>query len=85
MARTQSSKHLYYPQDISRVLESSRADLRTVITSAVPRSRVLRMVSGVMLERQGDPYGRHASAGGEWRVHAAESRHVASLKDTGDA
>ena len=73
MARTQSSKHRYSPQYYNFVLESPRAVLRTVITSAAPRPCVLQIASGMMLVRQGDLYERHASAGGEWRLHAAES------------
>ena len=84
MARTQSSKHRYILEDYNFVLESPRAVLRTVITSAVLRPCVVQMASGRMLVRQGYLYGRHASAGGEWRLHAAESRHFASLKDTVD-
>ena len=85
MARTQCSTHCYRPQDYNFVLESPRAVRRTVITSAAPRACIPQMTSGMMLVRQGDLYGRHASAGGEWRLHAAESRHVASLKDTDDS
>ena len=82
MARTQCSKHHYSPQDYNFVLESPRAVRRTVITSAALRPCVPQMASGMMLVRQGDLYGRHASAAGEWRLHAAESLHVATLKHT---
>ena len=85
MARTQSPKHRYSSQDYNLVLESPRVVLRSVITSAGPRPRVLRVVSGVMLVRQGHLHGRHASPGGEWWLHAPESLHVATLKDISDS